>query len=131
MRSDSSIDRPLVLVIEDNPDLRDLVTTLLERSGYDVVGAENGSDVLSTIEDRPAPALILLDLTTPVMDGWTFCAERAHHPTLATVPLVVFSAIPPEDPRMRALDASGYLPKPADLEQILAMVRRWCAPREM
>jgi CheY-like chemotaxis protein len=61
-----------VLVVDDNPDTRDAVVTLLQISGYRAVGAPDGRDALAYLKGLGDPSLILLDLRMPVMDGWRF-----------------------------------------------------------
>lgn len=118
------------MLIEDNPELRELTTACLEHAGYGVLSAENGQDAIEKMTGRASPSLILLDLMTPVMDGWFFCEERVNHANLASAPLVVVSAVPHQDPRTPKLGAVDYVGKPADLDTLLTVVERWCrAPR--
>jgi CheY-like chemotaxis protein len=112
----------LVLVVDDDPDLRDLLTIALEQDGLDVQRAANGREAIDSMV-RQRPDLILLDMKMPVMDGWAFCREldrRGERP-----PIVVLTAA--SDPAERAAEvrAEGWLGKPFDYYALLAMVHRF------
>lgn len=80
-----------VLVVEDDPGNRELLIRMLEKDGYQVTGAENGSLALESIAANP-PALILLDLMMPVMDGFAFLEALRQQPDFAEIPVVVVTA---------------------------------------
>ncbi len=80
-----------VLVVEDDPGNRELLIRMLEKDGYQVTGAENGSVALENIAANP-PALILLDLMMPVMDGFAFLEALRQRPDFAEIPVVVVTA---------------------------------------
>jgi CheY-like chemotaxis protein len=115
-----------ILVVEDEPDIRDLMVAILESEGYAVSAASHGAEALARLQAGPVPCIILLDLMMPVMDGWTFCHEREKDPALAAIPLVVVSAVSREDPRNAGVRAVGHLPKPLDIGSLLAAVERFC-----
>jgi GAF domain-containing protein/DNA-binding NarL/FixJ family response regulator/anti-sigma regulatory factor (Ser/Thr protein kinase) len=110
-------DRPAakILHIEDNPDNRMLVRALLEAEGYTVVEAEDG---LAGIEAalREQPALILLDINLPGVDGYEVGVILRSFPALQQVPVVALTAYAMEGDRQRTLVAGcdGYIPKPID-----------------
>lgn len=85
---------PLVLVVDDDVDVRAAITETLEDGGYRVAQAANGMAALQTARRCGAPALILLDLWMPVLDGWGFLERRGVETDLATVPVIVMSASP-------------------------------------
>lgn len=109
-----------VLVVDDDPDIRDGVADVLSLSGYSVITAENGRAALDLLAMRPLPALILLDLMMPVMDGWAFLAEVRASERLAPIPVVILSAME----RSRVPQSAGYLRKPFDLDDLLSIVER-------
>ena len=80
-----------VLVVEDNVDAREAMTAFLEGEGYDVVGAANGQEALGHLRTSSIFCVILLDLGTPVMDGWEFWAEQVREPAMASTPVVIMS----------------------------------------
>ena len=116
---------PRVLVVEDDPDIRALEHTMLECSGYEVDTAANGAEALDALE-RVRPCVILLDLMMPVMDGLTFLKERQRR-AAGDTPVVCVSAAGPElVAEALRLGASECLHKPADVEDICALVERYC-----
>src|SRR4051794_32442195 len=82
----------LVLLVEDDADLRETTAMLLECEGYQVCAVENGREALNQLLDGPLPSVILLDMLMPVMNGWEFRAHQQRDPRLAAVPVVVVTA---------------------------------------
>lgn len=117
-----------VLIVEDDTDLRDALSQILEDEGYRVGSAEHGLDALERLRDGTKPCLILLDLTMPVMNGWQFRAEQRQDPDIASIPVVVISAGANLAEQVQPLGVQDYLRKPIQLGQLLATVRRYCRP---
>jgi CheY-like chemotaxis protein len=115
-----------ILLIEDDADIRDAMVSILESEGYSVSAASHGAEGLAHLQAGNKPCLILLDLMMPVMDGWTFCQERSKTPSLAAIPIVVLSAVARQDPRNASLHAVEHLPKPLNIDKLLAVVQRYC-----
>jgi CheY-like chemotaxis protein len=113
------------MVVDDNPVCRDVLGILLRGAGYAVWEAANGRQALERLSDRPLPGLIVLDLAMPVVDGYTFRAAQRRDPALADIPVVVLTGGYGRGD-VDALDAAGYLVKPADLDEVLRQVRRFC-----
>jgi signal transduction histidine kinase/DNA-binding response OmpR family regulator len=82
----------VVLVVDDSDDVRAVVRATVEKAGLKTVEAENGQVALDWLKKNPAPALVLLDLMMPVMDGFTFLEQVKQAPSLARVPIVVLTA---------------------------------------
>jgi CheY-like chemotaxis protein len=80
-----------VLVVDDDPGIRRMVSLVLAGEGYDVRTAEDGRQALDLLASWH-PAVILLDLMMPVMDGWTFLVAQQADPVLAPIPVIVMSA---------------------------------------
>ena len=100
-----------VLVIDDDADTRERLRTLLERDGWTVREAEHGRDGLERLE-AGLPSLVLLDLTMPVMDGFTFLGEMRARPDCAAIPVVVLTALDlTREDRRRLAGASQILNK--------------------
>ena len=111
-----------ILVVDDDAEVRGAVTDLLESHGYVVVPASNGQEALDELKMQELrPALILLDLMMPIMDGQAFCAEQQADPDLRDIPVVVFSAFDADV-------SSKKLPridKPVMADKLLDSVDRW------
>jgi CheY-like chemotaxis protein len=115
-----------VLVVEDDGDLASLIELIVAEAGYGVRTASDGRAALERVAER-MPALILLDMRMPIMNGWEFArAFRARHGRAA--PVVVVTAA--EDARTRAeeIGADGWLEKPFEIDDVLRIVERWLGP---
>jgi CheY-like chemotaxis protein len=115
-----------VLIVEDDSDLRNVLSQVLAEEGYEVGGAEHGLHALKQLRAGRRPSLILLDLTMPVMNGWQFRAEQQQDPSLASIPVVVISAGANLSEQVVPLGIQEYLRKPIQLGQLLATVERYC-----
>lgn len=115
-------ERP-VLVVEDDADLADLVQESLATVGIRSVVAHNGREALETMA-RTRPAVILLDLMMPVMDGWEFRRKQLERSDAASVPVIVMTADGRAQEKARELGAQGHLGKPASLEALVAELER-------
>lgn len=104
---------PLVLVADDDADIRALVAFRLRKSGYDVLEAENGSDALRLARDR-TPALAVLDWMMPGLTGIEVVEQLRADPATAHVPVVLLTARVQEADMARGLEAGAdaYLKKP-------------------
>ena len=116
-----------ILVVEDDPDIRDALATVLETEGYDVAKASDGQEALGQLRTSATPSLILLDLYMPVMNGWAFRAEQLRDPKLASIPVVVLSADSRVANRAADLGAAGWVGKPIDFDRLLALVAIHCS----
>ncbi|HVY45526.1 MAG TPA: response regulator [Minicystis sp.] len=111
-----------VLVVEDDVEIRDLVREVLEDEGYAVVVAEHGREAVEALESGLSPALILLDLMMPVMDGWELLdVLRARW---SKIPVTVVSAVAD---RAR-LGAVPFIKKPINLDTLIDAVNGVCRP---
>jgi len=116
-----------VLVVDDDPYIRDVIAELLEDEGYAVARAANGAEALDILHHRPAPpCVILLDLMMPQMNGWEFRAAQRKDPAIAPIPVVTISAHADLLDVAAQLDAAGHLPKPLDIERLLTTVQQFC-----
>lgn len=113
-----------ILCVEDEPDLREMISDELREAGYDVIEAEDGAIALK-LAVRHGPDLIVSDITMPNMDGFEMLREiRENHPGLADVPVIFLSAL---TSRTHVLDgvkrgADDYLTKPVDFEMLQAKI---------
>ena len=117
-----------ILIVEDDFDIREALTQILEEEGYEVRGAANGKEALEIAASPPTPKLILLDLMMPVMNGWQFRAEQLNDPRLAPVPVLVISADPHLQLKAEKLGVAGLLKKPISLDDLLVAVKSHCPP---
>ena len=81
-----------ILVVDDDPDVRDAVASVLVDEGYGVTSVGNGREALEHLQDHIRPSLILLDMMMPEMDGWLLRQELKKSPELASIPIVILSA---------------------------------------
>ncbi len=111
-----------VLHVDDDPDIRDAVRSILEEEGYHVESAENGAEGLRLLRVMDRPCIILLDLMMPVLDGWGFLTELHRSPAVAEIPVAITTAY---DAHAMALQLT-VLRKPFVLEALLSTVAQHC-----
>jgi two-component system response regulator MprA len=111
--------RPLVLIVEDDPDVLLILRVNLEGSGFDTTLAADGDTALRRI-DTDKPDAVLLDLMLPIVDGWEVLADLTSRE--GGPPVIVCSARRSDHDveRARQLGAADFLPKPFDLDRLLA-----------
>jgi len=117
--------RGTVLVIDDDPTARDLLTTYLADEGFTVETAANGVNGLKRAREM-MPAAIILDILMPDIDGWTVLAALKGEPELAAIPVIIVTIVD-EQGRGFALGAAGYLTKPIDRDRLVGILSRLCA----
>ena len=126
---DNSEDRAVldcsVLIVEDDEATLEAVAELLEGEGVSVCKASNGREALERLRRGRVPALIIVDLMMPVMDGWELCRRIADDEDLAPIPIaIVTAAAAVERMPVRRHDA-GFFIKPVDYRNLLEVVRRY------
>ena len=112
-----------VLVVEDEPAMADAMLRVLALKGYAARRAVNGREALAAVE-QCRPALVLLDILMPVMDGWE-CARELRLRYGTDLPIVVVTAAEHARQRAAELQADDVLPKPFDLGDLLRVVERY------
>ena len=115
----------LILVVDDDPDLRVALGEILTDAGYEVGSAADGRQALEILRSGPKPDLILLDLMMPVMNGWQFLAQRGKDPQLARIPVVAISAVGAFVQQVEPIEAAAFLRKPVALGDLLETVARF------
>lgn len=109
-----------ILVIEDDNDIRRNMKVLLESEGYEVEVAANGKEGLQVLDGATAlPALIILDLMMPVMDGFEFRHEQQRSSKYAKIPVVIMTADGHVREKQTKLQAEAGIPKPPDIDLVL------------
>jgi CheY-like chemotaxis protein len=111
--------------VEDNEDNIVLLKTQLEESGYDVIIAGDGKQGVAMAQ-KESPALILMDMRMPVMDGWEATKVLKGAPETRDIPIIGLSAHAMADDRDKALDAGcdDYVTKPVDLPMLLNKLKQ-------
>lgn len=121
--------RPKVLVVDDDAGIRETLVQILEWEGYDAVGLVDGQQALDHLRTATVlPALVLLDLMMPRMDGYTFRERQLADPRLAHIPVAVISAAPYLPEKAQQLRVARFLNKPFDLTALLDFVRAVAGP---
>ena len=115
-----------VLVVEDDDSIRDLVDLVLTSAGFEVLTASDGAAALQVV-GAVHPDLVLLDMRMPVMDGWEF-ARRYRAGPEPHAPIVVVTAARDAAQRAAEIDANGYLGKPFDMGELVALVTHLARP---
>lgn len=120
-----------LLIVEDDPDIREALQGYLELQGFAVRAASNGKEALEHLDAPPRPSLILLDMALPVMDGHRVLTTRKASEALAEVPVIILSAgMAAMNPRDRAVyaanyDVAAFLKKPVEPRQLVELIERY------
>jgi CheY-like chemotaxis protein len=109
-----------ILLVDDDPDILESTQYLVEAEGYEVDTARNGREALDRLAQR-RPDVILLDLMMPVMDGWQF-VDELRKGACASVPVIVLSASHGLAQKAKQLNASGWVAKPFDIDNLLHQI---------
>jgi len=121
MSSRTTSNRPTILVVDDDPDVRGILGMLLANEQYEVVTAVGGEDALGYAGDARI-GLILLDIQMPRLEGDAFC--RAYRERGGRAPVLVITASDINSETVTRIGADGYLAKPFDIEAALETIRR-------
>ena len=115
-----------ILYVEDNQDNRKLVRRVLEADGYAVDEAENAQEALVYLNTKP-PALILMDISMPDMDGYTLTTKIKAMPEFTKIPIIAMTANVMRGDRERSLEAGcdGYIQKPIDIDTLTQQIERY------
>jgi len=114
-----------ILIVDDDSDVRSALSELLQEEGFAVEAAHNGREALARLRSGGLhPAVILLDLMMPGMDGWDFRSEQMRDPELAAVPVVIVSAsgFSRESIRLQ-FGPAAYVEKPIERDALLGVIR--------
>jgi CheY-like chemotaxis protein len=116
---------PKILIVEDNEMNRDMLSRRLARRGYEVAVAVDGAEALVRARDEH-PALILMDMSLPVIDGWEATRRLKADPETAAIPIIALTAHAMTSDRDKALEAGcdGYETKPVELPRLLELMEK-------
>lgn len=116
--------KPLVLLVDDEPNLRDLLRQMLELGGYEVVEAEDGLDAINQLKQK-TPNIMILDVMMPNLDGVTLCKKLRATTRFADLPIIMLSGKTQYQAVQEGLAAGAnlYLCKPITVDELIQSVR--------
>ena len=120
-----NLPRSVVMVVEDDSEVRESLCDLLQSSGFEVVAAENGEEALALLRSQPDVRAIVLDVSMPVMNGATFRGAQLADPAIASIPLVLLTGREDIRPLATALHAEACLRKPFVPDSLLEILERY------
>ena len=112
----------LVLVVEDDKDIRETISLVLEDSGYDVVTAPHGKEALRLLRAGLRPNVMILDLMMPVMSGWELREQMLRDPQIASIRTIVITGDTKSSRCAESLGAVARLAKPFEPDDLLALL---------
>jgi two-component system, cell cycle response regulator DivK len=114
-----------ILIVEDKPNSRELLRTVLEQQGYAVLEAGDGEQAIKIIREKPLD-LVLMDLQIPARNGYDVLKEIRSDPRLAGLPVVAVTAnaMPEDQEKVMAAGFTGYISKPVALARLREEVNR-------
>lgn len=113
-----------ILIVEDDVEIKKLLSEFLKIDGYHVFQASNGQEGLSILNSIPTPCVILLDLMMPIMDGREFLKCQSQDIKIAPIPVVILTALEPEE-RGVSNDLK-VVKKPIEIQTLLEVVHQYC-----
>jgi two-component system, cell cycle response regulator DivK len=117
---------PTILLVEDNEMNRDMLSRRLRRRGYDIaIAVDGGEGVRRAQQERPA--LILMDMSLPVLDGWEATRRLKSDPETASIPIIALTAhaMSGDEEKARAAGCDDFDVKPVDLKRLLGKIELW------
>ncbi|MEJ2672150.1 MAG: response regulator [Deltaproteobacteria bacterium] len=122
-------DKELILVVDDDPDLVDMISTKLEAKNYRISKAYDGIQAWEKIREEK-PALVILDVMMPNKDGYVVCDEIKKDPEFKDIVVVLLTGVVDKLPTTsythhegRTTEADDFIPKPVDLDKLMDIVR--------
>jgi len=112
-----------ILIVDDDPAIRQMVRDKLDREGFEVLEAASGQEALAVIDRRGLPHLAIVDINMPGMDGFEFCQAVQ---CFCDLPVILLTAIDEEETVIRGIEhyAEDYVTKPFSPRELVARVRR-------
>ncbi len=115
-------------VVDDDADIREVLSDVLSIEGYDVISADDGESALGLLRKRRSDCrLILLDLMMPQMNGWEFRRQQLQDPAIAEIPVLLLTGAGTAAKSIDELHVAGTIEKPVELDTLLAEVAHYCA----
>jgi two-component system KDP operon response regulator KdpE len=118
------VNRAKIMVVDDDPDLRQALSLRLRANNYDIVNVCDGYSAIAMAQ-KERPHLIILDLGLPAGDGFAVLKNLQQYPALSMIPVIVLTARDPEANEKRTLEsgAVAFFQKPADNQELLGVIR--------
>lgn len=118
-----------LLIVEDDPLVRELLTRRLSREGFQIIAANNGVQTIALARTE-CPALILLDIGLPLLSGWQVARRLRAIPETRTIPIIVLTGTAPDlEEQLTATGCDAYEPKPINFPQLVVKIH-WLAHRD-
>jgi CheY-like chemotaxis protein len=117
----------VILVVDDESIVVEISKRKLEERGYEVMTASNGQEALECLKSK-IPDLILLDIQTPEMNGYTFIMEKSKIPEYVDIPVIVLTAYNEMEPLFQRHGVKAYLVKPLKLQDLVDKVAQVVGP---
>ncbi len=121
-------EQPQVLIVEDDPELREGLASLLNEEGFSLERASNGLEAIELLQKGLRPRLILLDLTMPIVNGWEFRLYQQRDPELSSIPVVLITGGTYQRDELEWVRPAEVLSKPLDVNRLLTLARQHCGP---
>lgn len=129
-------EQPYILIVDDDPDILDGITTILETQPYRLASARDGKKCIEMIADEK-PDLLILDLLMPRMDGWGVIRELRSEPRYSDLPIMILTTVIEDASRRRyeletgmAMDVQDYIQKPARPDDLINRVEKLLKERQ-
>jgi CheY-like chemotaxis protein len=113
------MDKPVVLIVDDDHDLREVLSYVLADNGYEMASCNNGQEAFEWLRTHSAPAIIFVDLMMPIMNGREFMRRLAKDPKLRDIPAIVMSA----SANIQVEFGAHCLPKPFNVKALIEVVQ--------
>lgn len=112
-----------ILIVDDDPDMVELLRIALTEAGYSTCTASTGTEALAAAE-RSSPDLVVLDLLLPEMNGFNVCEKLRRNPATASVPIIMITVLPGQFPRLVGVEAgaNAYVNKPFQTQELVSCV---------
>ncbi len=114
-----------VMVVDNDEDLRTVLTTILDNEGIDVVTAGDGQEALGLLDEGEVPDLILTDMSMPGMNGSDFFSRLKSNLKTKDVPVIIISGMQDLEAKLALIGAKLFLKKPYDLDTLTTLVKRY------
>jgi two-component system, cell cycle response regulator DivK len=115
-----------ILVVEDQPDNRQIIRDMLASTDYEIAEAQDGEQALAAVA-KARPDLILMGIQLPIMDGYEVTRQIKANPAMRSIPIIAVTsyALNGEEKKARAVGCDDYVPKPFSPRQLLAKIRQY------